>query len=98
MSPQTIRRSHDSFLWENEQIYNHLPFDNTHKDYYKLEYLDLDLENLSSKFSNACVQPQPRSPGANTVYKKVDFMKTEAFNITRYNLEKERKAVPVTKK
>lgn len=45
------------------------------------------------------VQQPLRSPGASTVYKKVDFMKTEAFNITKNNLEKERQeTAPMLKK
>lgn len=62
------------------------------QNYHKLEYLDLDLDNKTPQFSNPTPLQPLRSPGANTVYKKVDFMKTEAFNITRNNLEKERNA------
>lgn len=55
----------------------------------KLEYLDLDLD-VTSQLTEATVAQPARSPEANTVYKKVDFMKTIAFNITKNNLEKER--------
>lgn len=47
----------------------------------------------SSGFSVKPVKPTPAQE--DTVYKKVDFMKTQAFNITRNILEKERQE-PVT--
>lgn len=62
------------------------------QNYHKLEYLDLDLDNKTTQYPRSNISQPLRSPGANTVYKKVDFMKTEAFNITRNNLEKERNA------
>ncbi|XP_060532257.1 GRB2-associated-binding protein 1 [Cylas formicarius] len=58
----------------------------------KMQYLDLDLEGSSSVNSTKTL---PRAQESDTVYKKVDFMKTQAFNITRNNLEKERQE-PVT--
>lgn len=85
------------------QVYSYLSIDDSftsRKEYHKLEYLDLDLDNLSGKVSNLNLhqQPQARPQAGDTVYKKVDFMKTEAFNITRNNLEKERETLPVLKK
>ncbi|CAG9762314.1 unnamed protein product [Ceutorhynchus assimilis] len=56
----------------------------------KMQYLDLDLEGTSS---GGKTLSKPNE--SDTVYKKVDFIKTEAFNITRNNLEKERQE-PVT--
>ncbi|KAF7282664.1 daughter of sevenless isoform X1 [Rhynchophorus ferrugineus] len=57
----------------------------------QMQYLDLDLEGSSSS-SSTTTKSLPRP---DTVYKKVDFAKTEAFNLTRNNLEKQRKE-PVT--
>lgn len=54
-----------------------------------LQYLDLDLE--TSESLNNSIPPAPPSPLANTVYKTVDFIKTEAFNRTRQRVEEERK-------
>lgn len=58
----------------------------------KIHYLDLDLEGSAS---SSTTKTLPKSVERDTVYKKVDFIKTEAFNITRHNLEKERQE-PVT--
>ncbi|KAF5277604.1 hypothetical protein FQA39_LY06097 [Lamprigera yunnana] len=55
-----------------------------------IQYLDLDHSN--SQYGTTTSKSQPlRSPGATTVYKQVDFMKTQAFNFTRICVEKERK-------
>lgn len=55
-----------------------------------VQYLDLDHSN--SQYGATPQKSQPlRSPGATTVYKQVDFMKTQAFNFTRICVEKERK-------
>ncbi|XP_032453821.1 GRB2-associated-binding protein 2 isoform X2 [Nasonia vitripennis] len=54
-----------------------------------LQYLDLDLE-ASESLNNSAIQSPP-SPLATTVYKTVDFLKTEAFNRTRQRVEEERK-------
>lgn len=65
-------------------------------DLSSVQYLDLD--HSVSQYGSTNSKPQPlRSPGASTVYKQVDFMKTEAFNITRQHLEMQRKE-PVTYK
>ncbi|XP_017784665.1 PREDICTED: GRB2-associated-binding protein 2 [Nicrophorus vespilloides] len=96
-TPPSLGRSYESLVdYDNEQIYHSFPDLNKSKI---LEYLDLDLDSKSNKHvRNAKAEPL-RSPGANTVYKKVDFMKTEAFNNTRNELEKERnKNVPILKK
>lgn len=66
-------------------------------DLLSVQYLDLD--HSSSQFPLTPLKQQPlRSPGASTVYKQVDFMKTEAFNITRQHLEKERNENPTSYK
>ncbi|XP_066583586.1 protein daughter of sevenless isoform X2 [Prorops nasuta] len=54
-----------------------------------LQYLDLDLEASESFASSAL--PPAQSPPNTTVYKTVDFLKTEAFNRTRQRVEEERK-------
>ncbi|XP_012288174.1 GRB2-associated-binding protein 2 [Orussus abietinus] len=54
-----------------------------------LQYLDLDLESRES-FSSSTLSPA-QSPPNTTVYKTVDFLKTEAFNRTRQRVEEERK-------
>lgn len=54
----------------------------------KLQYLDLDLE--SDSYNGPAPQPQ-KSPGHQTVYKTVDFVKTEAFKRTRQCVEDARK-------
>ncbi|XP_043289355.1 GRB2-associated-binding protein 2 [Venturia canescens] len=53
-----------------------------------LQYLDLDLE-ASESFASS-VLPAAQSPPNTTVYKTVDFLKTEAFNRTRQLVEEER--------
>ncbi|XP_014229069.1 GRB2-associated-binding protein 2-like [Trichogramma pretiosum] len=55
-----------------------------------LQYLDLDLE-ASDSSNNATAQPQHQAPPVSTVYKTVDFVKTEAFNRTKQRVEQERK-------
>lgn len=54
-----------------------------------LQYLDLDLE-ATENFSSSSLPPT-QSPPSTTVYKTVDFLKTEAFNRTRQRVEEERK-------
>ncbi|XP_015118367.1 GRB2-associated-binding protein 2 isoform X1 [Diachasma alloeum] len=54
-----------------------------------LQYLDLDL-GATENFANAALPPA-QSPPNSTVYKTVDFLKTEAFNRTRQRVEEERK-------
>lgn len=75
---------------DQEQIYHYLPGSK------KIQYLDLDLDLGASLCSPSDKTFAPaRSSEANTVYKKVDFTKTMAFNLTRNNLEKERNKEPV---
>ncbi|KAL0099935.1 hypothetical protein PUN28_019985 [Cardiocondyla obscurior] len=54
-----------------------------------LQYLDLDLEATES--FNSSTLPLAQSIPNTTVYKTVDFVKTEAFNRTRQRVEEERK-------
>ncbi|KAH0549229.1 GRB2-associated-binding protein 2 [Cotesia glomerata] len=54
-----------------------------------LQYLDLDLE-ASESFASSTLPPA-QSPPNTTVYKTVDFLKTDAFNRTRQRVEEERK-------
>ena len=61
----------------------------------EIQYLDLDLD--SNDAGNPSTPPAscnqaPKSPPAMTptVYKTVDFLKTEAFNRTRQELEEKR--------
>ncbi|XP_011648407.1 GRB2-associated-binding protein 2 isoform X2 [Pogonomyrmex barbatus] len=54
-----------------------------------LQYLDLDLKTTES-FNSSTLPPAPSLPST-TVYKTVDFVKTEAFNRTRQRVEEERK-------
>lgn len=56
------------------------------KHFEKLQYLDLDLESDAYNSSMNSTQP-PKSPGPQTVYKTVDFVKTEAFKRTRQGVE-----------
>ncbi|XP_050509898.1 GRB2-associated-binding protein 1 isoform X1 [Diabrotica virgifera virgifera] len=90
-TPPNLGRSHDSLLsqTEGEQVYHYLSG--------KMQYLDLDLEGSSgSNFTGGnSTKTTPAKQQEDTVYKKVDFMKTQAFNITRNILEKERQE-PVT--
>lgn len=87
-TPPNLGRSHDSLLTqtENEQMYQHLTG--------KMQYLDLDLEHSTSSHSTVPPKLLPVKNQQDTVYKKVDFMKTQAFNITRNLLEKERQEPP----
>ncbi|CAL7937043.1 unnamed protein product [Xylocopa violacea] len=54
-----------------------------------LQYLDLDLETKENFTSSSL--PPTQAPPNTTVYKTVDFLKTEAFNRTRQRVEEERK-------
>ncbi|XP_026287392.1 GRB2-associated-binding protein 1 [Frankliniella occidentalis] len=72
----------------------------------EIKYLDLDLEqdsknaslpcpSISTGFAGISLHPAPKSPEkgppTHTVYKTVDFIKTEAFNQTRLEAEAEKK-------
>lgn len=54
-----------------------------------VQYLDLDLPETSNQESGVSGAPQ-KMKQTNTVYKTVDFMKTEAFNRTRQKVEEYR--------
>lgn len=88
-TPPSLGRSHDSLLSpnDNEQIYHFVTS--------KMQYLDLDLQGTSSSFTSNSTKTVSTKNQEDTVYKEVDFMKTQAFNITRNILEKERQE-PVT--
>ncbi|XP_022918658.1 protein daughter of sevenless [Onthophagus taurus] len=89
-TPPTERRSFSDVSCDNEEVFRIFPNKAKMKDYFKLEYLDLDLDALGG--------PAPTVPGGSicsatsddTIYKKVDFFRTEAFKMTKTNLEKER--------
>lgn len=87
-TPPNLGRSHDSLLAQNgeELSYQYLTG--------KMQYLDLDLENSTSSYTANTSKPIVVKNQQDTVYKQVDFMKTQAFNITRNNLEKERQEPP----
>jgi len=53
-----------------------------------VQYLDLDLPESSNQESGVSGVPQKKQ--TNTVYKTVDFLKTEAFNRTRQKVEEYR--------
>lgn len=86
-TPPGLGRSHESLLSSHnktdEQIYPYLSG--------KMQYLDLDLDCAPSSLTGGSTNMQTsKLSDSNIVYKEVDFKKTEAFNITRHNLEKER--------
>ncbi|KAI9556953.1 Protein daughter of sevenless [Daphnia sinensis] len=60
----------------------------------EIQYLDLDLESDSSLQSPKSPEKghhhQPHHQASSTVYKTVDFIKTEAFNRTRLTVEERR--------
>lgn len=56
-----------------------------------LQYLDLDLEKSENGNNAASAQASSQASLATTVYKTVDFIKTEAFNRTRQKVEQDRK-------
>lgn len=68
------------------QAYHYLPG--------KMQYLDLDLESSSSNYSAGEAKSLPVKTQQDTVYKKVDFVKTMALNITKEIREKERQETP----
>ncbi|XP_011684522.1 PREDICTED: protein daughter of sevenless isoform X2 [Wasmannia auropunctata] len=78
---------------DKEEIYYYQDQDNTFTPASNrlvvLQYLDLDLEATES-FSSSTLPPAQSLPNT-TVYKTVDFVKTEAFNRTRQRVEEERK-------
>jgi len=52
-----------------------------------VQYLDLDLPITDTSLSEGVERVQNRSNDVSTVYKTVDFIKTEAFNRTRQKVE-----------
>lgn len=83
---------------DNETIYFYEAnnrFVPSHKDdkkkFSEIEYLDLDLDSDVKTPTGGCTQPAVPST---TVYKTVDFLKTEAFNRTRQEVEEERNKLP----
>ncbi|XP_019881614.1 GRB2-associated-binding protein 1 isoform X2 [Aethina tumida] len=85
----SLGRSHESLL--NRQ-------DNLYVVCSKMQYLDLDLD-LDMTNSGSVNKSKPvKENETDTVYKKVDFTKTNAFNLTRNNLEKERQEPVMFKK
>ena len=71
------------------------------KSQHEIQYLDLDLDSIdtASSVSKAGVpngglvkksSENVHTPATATVYKTVDFLKTEAFNRTRIEIEEER--------
>ena len=52
---------------------------------FQVQYLDLDLPDSDEKISEKKKKPEEES--SHTVYKTVDFIKTEAFNRTRQKVE-----------
>ncbi|GLH13073.1 Protein daughter of sevenless [Gryllus bimaculatus] len=62
----------------------------------EIQYLDLDLDaDASTSLTSGQIPKSPeRVPTSGTVYKTVDFVKTQAFNRTRQKLEEERKLGP----
>lgn len=60
----------------------------------EIQYLDLDLDPSDQNSPSTPPAQQtsaPKSPLPTTIYKTVDFLKTEAFNRTRQKVEEERK-------
>ncbi|XP_026476948.1 protein daughter of sevenless isoform X2 [Ctenocephalides felis] len=87
--PKTDASDDENTIFTEEQIYFYsvgnkfipaMPIDNEN-----IQYLDLDLDTDGT--SNTL---PPKSPGSSTVYKQVDFVKTEAFKITKQSAEKSR--------
>lgn len=64
------------------------------KKFSEIQYLDLDLESTDSNQSGPGLVKKSsenvHTPSTATVYKTVDFLKTEAFNRTRIEIEEER--------
>ncbi|KAL0273217.1 UNVERIFIED_CONTAM: hypothetical protein PYX00_005946 [Menopon gallinae] len=78
---------------ENKSLYH---FDGKNNKYtsatkkMEIQYLDLDLNSIEN-LNNTTTQP---AAPTTTVYKTVDFLKTEAFNRTRQEVEEERNKLP----
>ncbi|CAH0559967.1 unnamed protein product [Brassicogethes aeneus] len=82
-----LGRSHESLLSKPDAFYETMG---------KMHYLDLDLD--SNNPDGTMRSRSFRESESDTVYKKVDFIQTEAFKKTRNNLEKERQEPVLFKK
>lgn len=62
------------------------------KKFSEIQYLDLDLDSGDTSVSGLVKKSSEsvHAPATATVYKTVDFIKTEAFNRTRIEVEEER--------
>lgn len=61
----------------------------------EIQYLDLDLDSDTSGVHSAHLPRSPERPVCTgTVYKTIDFVKTEALNHTRQHMEEERRRCP----
>ncbi|XP_047121000.1 protein daughter of sevenless isoform X2 [Schistocerca piceifrons] len=61
----------------------------------EIQYLDLDLDSDTSGMHSAHLPRSPERPVCTgTVYKTIDFVKTEALNHTRQHMEEERRRCP----
>ena len=62
------------------------------RPFHEVQYLDLDLGDAADAGSprSPAKTPLGREASTGTVYKTVDFVKTEAFNKTRQSVELER--------
>ncbi|EEB09988.1 GRB2-associated-binding protein, putative [Pediculus humanus corporis] len=81
---------------DNEPIYYFESSNNRYipagKKFTEIQYIDLDLDSdvNNTNTTNAAQTAEPTA----TVYKTVDFLKTEAFNRTRQEVEEERNKLP----
>uniref|UniRef100_A0A1B6D503 PH domain-containing protein n=1 Tax=Clastoptera arizonana TaxID=38151 RepID=A0A1B6D503_9HEMI len=102
-TPPTPRRHSDTSdsdfrIDSHEQVYyyeshrRHLGSFGGSKRFDEIHYLDLDLDSSEACSAHPTTPPtpMPMTPSP-TVYKTVDFLKTEAFNRTRQLVEEERK-------
>ncbi|XP_054261583.1 GRB2-associated-binding protein 1 [Macrosteles quadrilineatus] len=89
------RRNSDTF---NDQVYYFEPYYGLSRKM-EIQYLDLALDSNSSGALPATPSGSPSTPtGAPPtpiIYKKVDFLKTLAFNSTRVEREQERMSKPI---
>lgn len=85
----------NSFLFLFFQIYYYESKNNffipSGKKFPEIQYLDLDLESDVGTATSGSTQT---AVPTTTVYKTVDFLKTEAFNRTRQEVEEERNKLP----
>lgn len=76
------------------QVYYYAGVDGaTARSPHEVQYLDLDLAEAAAEAGSPrspAKTPVGRQASTGTVYKTVDFVKTEAFNKTRQSVEQER--------